>query len=164
MTLEALSDVIGVSKGHLSRFERGEKSLSLAILMRLADALQSSVAELMGELPAAGRSHISKAEDRAFQKVAGGGYSFAPLSRANDPQLNAFVMEFVADSEVRKPSAAYHAGEEIFFVLEGALEIEIGTDKQVLHEGDYLQFPGSLKHTIQSLRKRSRVLVVVLKR
>ncbi len=48
-TLDQLAEVTGLSKGHLSRFERGEKSLSVAALMRLAQALGTSVSFLLGE-------------------------------------------------------------------------------------------------------------------
>jgi len=167
MTLDRLADQTGVSKGHLSRFERGQKSLSLAKLMRLSDALQSSVAELLGESAAAGKSHLSKAAGRTFRKAtaADGGYSFASLSRSNDPLVNAFVIEFAGDcSEMRRSAEAYHTGEEVFFVLEGALEVELGSQKQILSKGDYLQFPGLVKHNVRSVRKRSKVLVVILRK
>ena len=166
MTLDDLAARTGVSKGHLSRFERGQKSLSLAMLMRLADALHASVAELLGEPTAAGKSHLSKAAGRTFRKAtaADGGYAFAALSRSNDPMINSFVVEFAADTEMRKSATAHHSGEEIFFVLEGALEIELGNHTQLLNEGDYLQFPGSVKHNVRSVRKRSKVLVIVVQR
>lgn len=166
MTLDSLAEHTGVSKGHLSRFERGQKSLSLAMLMRLADALHSSVAELLGEPAAAGKSHLSKAAGRTFRKAsaADGGYAFAALSRSNDPMVNSFVVEFAADAEMRKSAEAHHSGEEIFFVLEGALEVELGNQTQLLNEGDYLQFPGTMKHNIRSVRKRSKVLVIVMQR
>jgi hypothetical protein len=32
----------------------------------------------------------------------------------------------------------------------------------VLDEGDYLQFPGHLKHTVKGLAVRSQILVVVV--
>lgn len=166
MTLDALAAQTGVSKGHLSRFERGQKSLSLAMLMRLADALHASVAELLGEPMAAGKSHLSKAAGRTFRKATAtdGGYAFAALSRSNDPMINSFVVEFAGDTEMRKSATAHHSGEEIFFVLEGALEIELGNRTQLLNEGDYLQFPGSVKHNVRSVRKRSKVLVIVVQR
>jgi quercetin dioxygenase-like cupin family protein len=166
MTLDELADQIGVSKGHLSRFERGQKSLSLAGLIRLSDALQSSVAELLGEPTAVGGSHLSKAEGRTFRKaaVADGNYAFASLSRRNDPLVSAFVIEFGGESEMRRSAEAYHTGEEILFVLEGAIEIELGNQKQILSKGDYLQFPGSVKHNIRGVRKQSKVVVVILKK
>jgi transcriptional regulator with XRE-family HTH domain len=166
MTLDTLAELTGVSKGHLSRFERGHKALSLAMLIRLSEALQSSVVELLGEPVVAGKSHLSKAAGRSFRKahVADGGYQFAALSRSGDPLINSFVVEFGADSEFRKSAEAHHGGEEIFYVLEGALEVELGQRKHVLNEGDYLQFSGSVKHNVRNLRKRSRVLVVVVQR
>jgi transcriptional regulator with XRE-family HTH domain len=164
MTLDELADQTGVSKSHLSRFERGQKTLSLAKLMRLSDVLQSSVAELLGEPAAAGKSHLSKAAGRTFRKAtaADGGYAFASLSRRNDPLVNAFVIEFAGDSDMRRSAEAYHTGEEVLFVLEGTLEIELGGQKHILSKGDYLQFAGSVKHNIRSAR--SKVLVVILNR
>ncbi len=166
LTLDRLAELTSLSKGHLSRFERGQKSLSLAMLMRLAEALQSSVAELLGEPAAAGKSHLSKATERTFRKtaVADGNYRFAALSRTNDPLINAFVIEVASGDEFRSSAEAHHGGEEIFFVLEGALEIELNQRKQRLNKGDYLQFPGLLKHNVRSLRKRSKVLVIVVQR
>jgi transcriptional regulator with XRE-family HTH domain len=166
MTLDRLAEMTGVSKGHLSRFERGQKSLSLAMLMRLADALRSSVAELLGEPVAAGTSHLAKAVGRTFRKAApdDGSYIFSALSRGDDPLINAFVIAFAPDTEMRKSAVAYHGGEEIFFVLEGALEVDLGGRKHVLSKGDYLQFPGAVRHNVRSLRKRSSVLVVVVQR
>ena len=49
MTLGEVAELSGLSKGHISRFERGEKSLSIAALMRLSQALNTSVATLLGE-------------------------------------------------------------------------------------------------------------------
>lgn len=166
MTLEQLAELTGVSKGHLSRFERGQKSLSLAMLIRLAEALHSSVAELLGELPARDKSHLVKAEGRTYHKASAsdGKYIFSALGRGDDPLINAFLVEFTSGTEMRKSAEAYHSGQEIFFILEGAVEIDLGGRKHVLNKGDYLQFPGSVRHNVRGLRKRSRVLVVVVQR
>jgi transcriptional regulator with XRE-family HTH domain len=166
MTLDRLAELTGVSKGHLSRFERGQKSLSLAMLIRLADALRSSVAELLGEPAVTEKSHLANAAGRIFRKAApeDGSYSFSALSRGDDPLINAFVLEFAPDNEMRNSAAAHHGGEEIFFVIEGVLEVQLGQRKLTLKKGDYLQFPGSIQHNVRGLRKRCRVLVLVVQR
>jgi transcriptional regulator with XRE-family HTH domain len=45
MTLGEVAELSGLSKGHISRFERSEKSLLIAALMRLSHALNTSVIE-----------------------------------------------------------------------------------------------------------------------
>jgi quercetin dioxygenase-like cupin family protein len=48
-------------------------------------------------------------------------------------------------ARAQRSSTAYHAGEELLFVLKGRVEIELPDRVVVLEEGDYLQFPGHLK-------------------
>ena len=75
----------GLSKGHLSRFERGEKSLSLAALMRLAQALGTSASVLLGESADRDEIHLVRVDERRTTDVAAedGGYRFALLSRSD---------------------------------------------------------------------------------
>ena len=49
MTLDEVAEIAELSKGYLSRFERGEKTFSVAALIRLGVALQVSVGTLLGE-------------------------------------------------------------------------------------------------------------------
>ena len=49
LTLDQIADAAELSKGHLSRFERGEKALSVASMLRLAQALNTTVGRLLGE-------------------------------------------------------------------------------------------------------------------
>src|SRR3982074_3282514 len=82
LTLDELSEQTGLSKGHLSRFERGEKFLSVAALLRVANALDVSVSAMLGESITADALHLVRCTERTFQKAPkkDGGYSFAALS------------------------------------------------------------------------------------
>jgi transcriptional regulator with XRE-family HTH domain len=163
LTLDELSDRTGLSKGHLSRFERGEKFLSVAALLRVANALDVSVSAMLGESITADALYLVRSTERTIRKAPKkeGGYSFATLSR---PGPEAGPTTFVVDYPARaqRSSTAYHAGEELFFVLKGRVEIELPGRTVVLEEGDYLQFPGHLKHTVKGLAIRSQLLVVVV--
>lgn len=160
MTLEQLSAHTEISKGHLSRFERGEKTVSIASLMRVAQALHTSVAALLGEQVSHDVLHTIKAPDRQFRQSDTGQYEFAPLSRANGNESpTTFLLRLSAESVVREQ--AFHAGEEIFFVLSGSLEIELATQSVVLRQGDYAQFPGMIRHRLRGLETGTEVLIVV---
>lgn len=162
MTLDQLAEATGLSKGHLSRFERGEKSLSIAAMMRVAGALGASVSKLLGEHVDEDVFHLVRRGDRTMRKAAedDGGYAFAVLSRAEQAGgPNAFVVDIEAHS--RRVSDAFHAGEEILFVLAGAIDVELGDRKLSLAEGDYLQFPGHLRHVVHGRGERNQVLIVV---
>lgn len=163
LTLDELSERTGLSKGHLSRFERGEKFLSVAALLRVANALDVSVSAMLGESIAEDALHLERATERTFRKAPkrDGGYSFATLSRpGQETGPTAFLVEYPARAQ--RSSTAYHAGEELIFVLKGRVEIELPDRAVVLEEGDFLQFPGHLKHTVKGLATRSQLLVVVV--
>lgn len=162
LTLDELSERTGLSKGHLSRFERGEKFLSVAALLRVASALDVSVSEMLGESITPDALHLVRATERTLHKAPkkDGGDSFGTLSRPGaQAGLTTFVVDFPAGAE--QSSTAYHAGEEMLFVLQGEVEVRLADREIVLTEGDYLQFPGHLRHIVKGLATESRLLVVV---
>jgi transcriptional regulator with XRE-family HTH domain len=162
-TLDELASRTGISKGHLSRFERGEKSVSVSALMRVAQALHTSAATLLGEKVDQGVLHMVRAGDRHFSREGGADYDFAPLSRASGSDggdgPTALLVRFSSDADLKE--AAFHSGDEIFFVLSGAIEIELADQSVILREGDFAQFPGLVRHRIRSVGSDAEVLVVV---
>lgn len=160
LTLDELATLAGMSKGHLSRFERGEKTVSLAGLMRVAQALDTSAASLLGEQVDRSVLHMVRAGDRHFRKDTGGEYEYAPLSRANGGDgPTAMLLRLSADANVKE--AAFHSGDEVFYVLSGAIEIELADQSLILREGDFAQFPGLVKHRIRSVGSDAELLIVV---
>ena len=161
MTLDRLAAETGLSKGHLSRFERGEKTLSIAALMRVSRALGTGVAALLGELPSDAPFHLVRAGQATTLSAPAddGRYMYRALSRPDGGSLSAFLVDLPAHSS--RASGVAHGGEEAFLVLSGRVEVELGGDSLVLQAGDYLQFSGVVQHRIRSLHGESRVFVVV---
>ncbi len=60
-TLDQLAEATGLNKGYLSRIESGEKTPSIATLLKLADALKVSTGQLFGEEVAKGDIQIVRA-------------------------------------------------------------------------------------------------------
>jgi transcriptional regulator with XRE-family HTH domain len=162
VTLERLADETGVSKGHLSRFERGEKSLSIAALMRLSRALNTSVSALLGERAGEDLLHVVHAGDRSRRKAAKGegDYEFVTLSRSDRAgSPSAFIVHLNVMSTFGKD--AFHQGDEMCFVLSGAVEIGLASHSMLLRQGDFAQFPGSIRHRMRGLEPNTAVLIVV---
>lgn len=162
LTLDQLAEVTGLSKGHLSRFERGEKSLSVAALMRLAQALGTSVSFLLGEDVDHSEIHLVRVGDRKVSQLTAedGGYGFSLLSRSDQPHdMEVFTVELAAGASVS--GKVSHGGKEGFFVLSGDVDIEVADQVFRLRQGDYLEFPANLRHATQSRSARATVLVIV---
>lgn len=162
LTLDQLAELSGLSKGHLSRFERGQKSLSIASLIRLASALDTSVSLLLGENVDEGHLHVVRAGSRGEASVVSddGGYTYSVLSRAGGRDAPiVFLVDFPA--RARRSMDAYHGGEETIFVLEGSVEVLFPDRSITLDQGDFLQFPGHIKHVVQGLSDHSQLLISV---
>ncbi len=139
LTLDQLAEVTGLSKGHLSRFERGEASLSVASLMRLAQALGTSVSFLLGEDVDQNAIHLVRVKDRKTSDLAAedGGYRFSLLSRSDQPHdMEVFTVELTAGASVS--GKVSHAGKEGFFVVSGEVDVEVADKIFRLRQGDYL--------------------------
>jgi transcriptional regulator with XRE-family HTH domain len=163
LTLDQLADRTGLSKGHLSRFERGEKALSLAALIRVANVLGTAVSTLLGERVGEDALHLVRNQERKYRKApkGDGGYVFSALSRASSTSgTTAAIVEIPAKSS--RTSSAYHAGEEMLFVVEGGIEIEFPDQSIILQKGDFLQFPGHLRHTLKGQASRSQVFIAIV--
>lgn len=162
LTLEQLANEVGLSKGHLSRYERGEKALSVSSLMRLAKVLDSSVSALLGELPQTDLVHMVRTIDRPTAQSAPtreGSYKFIPLSRPGDARSTVLIAQLSNNSVAT--GDAYHEGEEMLFVLTGSVELEMNGRVGLLRQGDFLQFPGTERHRLTGKEEGTEVLIVV---
>lgn len=162
MTLDQLAAATGLSKGHLSRFERGEKTLSIAALMQVSWALRTPVSVLLGEHAGEGPFHLVRHGEAVARSapLVDGRYAYRSLSRPTaDGSLSAFAVTLPENAS--RTSEAVHAGEEAFLVLSGTVEVDLAGHRLVLGAGDYLQFPGTLRHRLRSVAGESRVFIVV---
>lgn len=162
LTLEQLAQDAGLSKGHLSRYERGQKSLSIAALVRLSKALNTSVSALLGEHADESLLHVVRSGERARRRVtrSDGSYEFAPLTRTDEQAgSSAFIVHIGRESALGREVS--HGGDELFFVLSGSVEIILGSRTVVLRQGDFAQFPGLMRHRLRGLESNTSLLVFV---
>lgn len=163
LTLDVLAEKTGLNKSHLSRLERGEKSPSVATVVKLAQALKVPVATFFGETIDDNAIHMVRAKSRRMIKASPehGSYPFATLSKPGDHnRVESFVM--VPPEVFNDEGFINHAGEEVFYVLEGKVEISFADRSVAMSQGDYLQFPGHLQHQVRRLSDKALVLIVIL--
>ncbi|MBK0329470.1 helix-turn-helix transcriptional regulator [Rhodobacteraceae bacterium F11138] len=159
-TLDALADRLKLSKGHLSRFERGEKALSVMSLLRLAEALDTTVGQLFGEKIEDADFHRLRASDAKYE-CAGpreAEYQYAILSGKG--KHSTFLIHLTRGK--RHESRSHHPGLELLYVKSGSLHIRLADKAFDLDEGDYLEFPGSIPHLIESRTETASFLLVVV--
>ncbi|WP_434585634.1 cupin domain-containing protein [Klebsiella sp. R390] len=148
MTLKQLAQKVGCSESLLSKLENEAASPSLAMLHRLAKALDTSIADLMAEDWVAD-APILKPEQRQrkrfLQRNKKGGIELENLTwhhKGGLLQGNIHIIEPGVESD----GLIEHHGEEMGYVLEGEVELRLGDDVWRLTQGDSFYFPSQVPH------------------
>jgi transcriptional regulator with XRE-family HTH domain len=149
MTLTELAKATGVSIGTLSQLERGLVSPTVRTLYTVANALGVMPAWLIDPTPdrqtTDAESRYIVRSDRRSHLFDIDGVRKDVTSPAASERLRGFFM--VIQPGCSSGSRPYsHKGEEIGFLLSGALELQIDGETFSLMEGDCFAFPSTKPH------------------
>jgi transcriptional regulator with XRE-family HTH domain len=167
MTLDKLAAATGLTKGYLSKLERGAKIPPIATLSLLAKSLGTDIASLLQQerapkVAASGAVSLVRATER--KRVLRGGSSFGYDYNALAQDIRAkhmapFVFTFPA--QILREVTFEHEGEEMVFVLSGVVEFQVGSHVYELSPGDCLYFDAKLPHRGCGKGGDAKALVVI---
>lgn len=148
LTIQQLSIKSGVSSNMISRVERGLTIPSVAILLKLSGVFDKSVDYFVEEVSSthevvftpAGEGTTTVYEDDSNMITE----SFNAGLR--DPQFMSFHCT-VPKGGRSGIDNMYHPGDELIYVLNGSLQVEIIDEKYILNTGDSLSFKSHLPHS-----------------
>ncbi len=161
MTLEQLAKATDLSRGYLSLLERGLKSPSIGTLMKLAEVLELPLERLFD--PTAS-DEVEYAIDRVDDDVVRSAVPIQALAaHLSSKMMEPFILR-PATGAMRMPTMRHvrHAGEELLYVLEGMVEVELSGERFHLRAGESMYFSGEKEHAISSVgATQAEVLLVV---
>jgi len=154
----------GLSSGMLSKIERGQVFPTLPTLLRIALVFGVGLDHFFAEGEARPMFEITRAGERlALPDVAEGpaSYQFESLDYAADRRsFDGFRASFPAGGPASAPHS--HAGNELFVVEEGTIELTIHGKTHRLAAGDAAHFDAGFEHSYRaSGGAAARALVVV---
>jgi transcriptional regulator with XRE-family HTH domain len=161
LTVTALAASSGLTKSTVSKIETGSISPPISTLVRIASALDVTLARLFTEpetepnyvLTRAGEGRIITRDGTKF------GYSYEGLALSmRHKQIEPFLLTIKPGD----PAGRFqHGGQEFIFMLEGKMEFTVGNEKLILNPGDSLYFDPTPPHTTRVAgRKAVRFLTV----
>ncbi|BBY31995.1 DNA-binding protein [Mycolicibacter minnesotensis] len=158
LTLEGLAERTGLTKSYLSKIERSRSTPSIAVAMKVAQALDVDVAQLFSDRGDEDKIAIDRAAARSanpqrYQAVASG-----MLGKTMSPFVVLPSGDTTSDSH---PPHALHDGQEFLFVHAGTVELEYGEATWSLTVGDSAYFDASISHRIRSVGPEPAQVVVV---
>ena len=165
LSLEQLAQRTGLTKSYLSKVERGLSEPSISTVLRLAQAYEIGVSQLVGSDPDAQEETVSvvRAAEREpmVRRGTAAGYDYLSMAgRRKVRMMEPFVVRpprrFPADRAVFP-----HPGEEFMLVLKGSVEVHVGERQFRLDCGDSVYFDSELPHRLRTVsREIAEVLVV----
>lgn len=162
VTLREMAKDSGVSPSFLSQVEKGKAAPSLATLKSMADTLQTTIGNLVGEDVNQKERLLTKENERRSLKQVGQGIQMYLLSEVSPYKQMQPLLFKLANNAASGESAYSHYGQEFVLVLKGELEIVLGDDNYSLKKGDSIYFNSSTPHSFKNLHKgQTEVLWVV---
>jgi transcriptional regulator with XRE-family HTH domain len=156
LTLAQLSELSGVSVGHLSRLENGSRTPTVRLLLQLARALGVSIGELVGETSETSIVHISRSVDRRTIEA-----DDTSLQSLSDPSLRALQAVELSLHPGRIGEPATHAGEEWIYVLSGAIELDLNGSVCALGADDAVHFRADVPHSLRNPHEQGATVLIV---
>jgi len=143
MTLKEVSARTGLSISFLSQVERGNSSLAITSLQKIAEVYQVPITYFFEEqeprqyyVPAAERKPLRMEGTAAEYVLLGGNFA----GRALEP------FHVTLPPGMKQEVAFNHPGEEFFYVLTGEVIITVDGQTYHLQQGDAVHFPSTLDH------------------
>ena len=144
LSMQTVADKAGLSVGFISQIERNITIPSLTSLKSIASVLGQRVSYFL-EQPYK-ESETTRFHERKNFQLAEGGVSYEKLSaKFPGSVLNSLIIYQPPNFQ---SEAMSHDGEELIFMLEGEMTIEIEGNEFKLNRGDSLHFDSRKEHSV----------------
>lgn len=163
ISVEEIAALCGITVDRYEKMENGETELSVANLQKIAKKYGISLDVLMfGEEPKMSSYFLTrKGQGKSVERRKA--YQYESLAsgfrgRKADP----FIVTVEPKDANAPKEMNSHSGQEFNMVLEGTMELTIGTKSLVLNEGDSIYFDATHPHGMRTLNdKPVRFLAII---
>lgn len=143
MTLKQVADAAGFSVGFISQIERGITTPSLSSLVSVTRVLKVHVSDFLAQPKV--NVPLTRQGERPHYAIGGNSLTYERLSSSFPGNILRSLI--IHEPPGYRSEAISHEGEELFFILDGALTVEVDGDKTVLEAGDSIHFLSSRTHS-----------------
>ena len=144
LTLQDVADRAGFSVGFISQIERGITVPSLVSLVGVCRALNLEIGTFFQQPKG---NPVTRHDSRPVYGLAGDGQRAVTYERlsASFPG-NVLHSTLIHEPPGFRSEPMSHEGEEIFYIVSGALTLELDGERMILEAGDTVHFPSTRTH------------------
>jgi transcriptional regulator with XRE-family HTH domain len=142
-----LANSIGVTPSLISQIERAKAFPSILTLKKIADALQTTVGDLIGENENLIEHPVLTVDERKYARKNKTGAKSYLLSH-HDPQkqMDPFLLHFEKKADSSEIMTPKNPRQEFLFVLKGQFHVTLNHHAYDLNEGDSFYFISNQEH------------------
>ena len=157
LTLKDVAKGAGLSVGFISQVERGLAAPSLSSLVSISRVLKTEIGAFLQQPRA--RASYTRHGQRQTYTIEGQTVSYERVSSSFGGQTMHSVIIHMPPGYRSEPIT--HEGEEMEFVLEGTVTSELDGRTVVLHAGDSVHHPSSMRHCLWNHTEQPAVMLWV---
>jgi quercetin dioxygenase-like cupin family protein len=152
---------LDVTEEEYLKYERGELDFSFSFLYNASKILGVDVLDIIsGESPKLSGFCLVRAGD-GFDIRRRAAYDYKHLAYTfREKKAEPFLV--VVEPKEQKPALHSHKGQEFDYMLKGDMNIYLGDQSFVLHEGDSVYYDSSMPHAMNAVGGDARFLAVVI--
>lgn len=145
LTLQDVADRAGLSVGFISQIERGITVPSIVSLVSVCRVLKMEVGSFFTQ------SHADRAITRRESRPIIGLGAITSANVTYERLSASFPGNVLRSTLIHEPPGfrsepMSHEGEEIYYIVQGALTLELDGEQIILEEGDTAHFPSTRTH------------------
>jgi transcriptional regulator with XRE-family HTH domain len=153
LSQKGLAEATQLSPTLLSRIENGLLRPSIATLERISQSLKVDIGYFFRDEEK--RQYCISQRERRKNVPSQRGYGVETLiTEMENRFMDPAIVTLRGKEEEEKVEFATHEGQEFMYVLEGKVEVILGSKRFVLKQGDAAYWNGSLPHKGVSLSKK----------
>ncbi|AWO76592.1 XRE family transcriptional regulator (plasmid) [Geobacillus thermoleovorans] len=151
LSLQELSDRCGVSRSMLSQIERGEKNPTIQVACQIAEGLDMTLSQLLGE-DARKEVIVIKKEERYIYKDKHSGFERHLLSPSFPSRGIEFILNIIPYKKASGIFPKHKKGvKEYISVAKGKLRVKLGNETYDLEEGDSMYYEADIEHSFTNI-------------
>jgi len=151
LQLNDLAKRVGISPSALSQIEKAKTYPSIVTLKQIAENLQTTVGELIGENESLFNNPVFRKEENHFIELNDSGTEVFIVSQHDlSKQMETFMLKFHLNSDSLN-LFIHHNGQIFGYLLEGELQFDIDNKSYVVLPGDTIYFNSKRNFRIQNI-------------
>jgi transcriptional regulator with XRE-family HTH domain len=143
LTMQQVADQAGLSVGFISQIERGITAPSLSSLVSVSRVLGLHISQFLAQ-PSTDAPQ-TKHNERVPFAINESSVTYERISSSFPGSILRSVI--INEPPGHRAEPISHEGEEMLFVLEGAITVELDGDRSILESGDSIHFSSRKVHS-----------------